>query len=330
MAYDSTLWRGLPVMVTGGAGFIGSNLARRLAELGAEVTVVDRMLAGYGANPYNLSHPSRPITLIEADIGADNAIQDAVTQAKVIFNFAGQTSHMDSMQQPLEDMALNQVANLRFIELVRRVNPTARMVFSSTRQFYGAPRYLPVDENHPLNPPDINGIHKLAAEQYHTLYAKVYGMPITALRLTNVYGPRMRIRDAKQTFLGIWIRHVIENGTFEVWGGLQRRDFSYVEDLVEAALHCAQAEATIGKVYNIGGHPSITLDDLAERLVKLAGAGRFIRKEFPAERKKIDIGDYYCDDSAFRTASGWQPRFNLEDGLLRTLDFYRAHTAFYL
>jgi UDP-glucose 4-epimerase len=330
MSDNFSVWRDRPVVVTGGAGFIGSNLARRLAELGARVTVVDRMLAGYGANPFNLANPPAPITLLESDIGAENAISDAVAGASVIFNFAGQTSHMDSMQQPLEDMALNQIANLRFIELVRRVNPQVRMVFSSTRQFYGVPQYLPVDEKHPLNPPDINGIHKLAAEQYHMLYSRVYGMRITALRLTNVYGPRMRIRDAKQTFLGIWVRHVIEDGAFEVWGGSQRRDFSYVEDLVEAALLTAMADATIGQVYNIGGHPSLTLDELAELLVKVGGSGRFIRKEFPAERKKIDIGDYYCDDSAFRKASGWQPRFEMAEGLRRTIAYYRAHTAQYL
>lgn len=324
------IWQNRQVVVTGGAGFIGSNLARRLAALGARVTVIDRMLAGYGANPANLVHPPAPIHLIEADIGAENAIQDAVAAAQTIFNFAGQTSHMDSMQQPLEDLALNQIANLRFIELVRRVNPTARIVFSSTRQFYGVPQYLPVDEKHPLNPPDINGIHKLAAEQYHTLYARVYGMRITALRLTNTYGPRMRIRDAKQTFLGIWIRHVIEGGCFEVWGGSQRRDFSYVEDLVEAAIRTAMSDATIGKVYNIGGHPSVTLDELAELLLKVAGTGSFTRKEFPAERKKIDIGDYFCDDSAFRAATGWQPSLSLEDGLRRTVAFYRDHTAQYL
>lgn len=330
MGKDMDIWRGQPVVVTGGVGFIGSNLARRLAELGAKVTVIDRMLAGYGANPANLVHPPAPIHIIEADIGAENAIQDAVAGARTIFNFAGQTSHMDSMQQPLEDMALNQIANLRFIELVRRVNPAARMVFSSTRQFYGVPQYLPVDEKHPLNPPDINGIHKLAAEQYHTLYARVYGMRITALRLTNVYGPRMRIRDAKQTFLGIWIRHVIENGCFEVWGGAQRRDFSFVDDLVEAAILTAMAESTIGQVYNIGGHPSVTLDELAELLVRVAGSGRFLRKEFPAERKKIDIGDYYCDDSAFRAATGWQPRLSLEEGLRQTIAFYRQHSAMYI
>jgi len=245
-------WRGKPVVVTGGMGFIGSNLVRRLLEAGAEVTVIDRMLAQYGANPFNLSGLALT-ELIEADIGAEAAIFEAVGKAAVIFNFAGQTSHMDSMKQPLEDLRLNQEANLRLLELVRRVNPQVRLIFSSTRQFYGPPRYLPVDEKHPIAAPDINGIHKYAAESYHMLYARVHGMRTTALRLTNVFGPRMRIRDAKQTFLGIWIRHVIENTRFEVWGdGRQLRDFVFVDDACSAFLLSADAdEIPPGAVYNV-------------------------------------------------------------------------------
>lgn len=326
----SIQWRDLPVIVTGGAGFIGSNLVHRLVGLGAAVTVVDRMLAQYGANPFNLAEAQGRIALIEADIGAEGAIDAAVGQAAVIFNLAGQTSHMDSMQQPLEDLRLNQEANLRFLELVRRSNPQARLVFSSTRQFYGPPRYLPVNEAHPIVPPDINGIHKFAAETYHLLYARIYGLRTTALRLTNVFGPRMRIRDAKQTFLGVWIRHVVQDTAFEVWGGEQRRDFTYVDDLVDALLLSAGSDATIGQAFNVGGCPPLTLLDLAEQLVRGSGSGRYERKEFPEERKKIDIGDYYSDDSAFRTATGWQPATSLTDGLARTVDYYRNNAAHYL
>ncbi len=322
-------WHGKPVIVTGGMGFIGSNLVRRLLAAGAQVTVIDRMLAQYGANPFNLSGLALA-ELIEADIGAEAAIFEAIGKAAVIFNFAGQTSHMDSMKQPLEDLRLNQEANLRFLELVRRVNPQARLIFSSTRQFHGPPKYLPVDEEHPIAPPDINGIHKYAAESYHMLYARVHGMRTTALRLTNVFGPRMRIRDAKQTFLGIWIRHVIENTRFEVWGGEQKRDFTYVDDLCDAAMIAAETEATVGQIYNVGGCPPMSLLDLAELVIKVGGSGGFERKEFPAERKKIDIGDYVADDTAFRAATGWAPQTALADGLKQTIEFYRGHAAHYL
>jgi UDP-glucose 4-epimerase len=323
-------WHNLPVIVTGGAGFIGSNLVHRLLGLGARVSVIDRMLAQYGANPFNLADTEGRIELIEADIGAEGAIDAAVAQAAVIFNLAGQTSHMDSMLQPLEDLRLNQEANLRFLELVRRRNPQVRLVFSSTRQFYGPPRYLPVNEQHPIVPPDINGIHKFAAETYHLLYARVYGMRTTALRLTNVFGPRMRIRDAKQTFLGVWIRHVVQDTAFEVWGGEQRRDFTFVEDLVDALLQTADSDATIGRAFNVGGCPPLTLLELAEQLVRNAGSGRYERKQFPEERKKIDIGDYFSDDAAFRAATGWQPATALADGLARTVAYYRSNAAHYL
>ncbi|WP_430437125.1 NAD-dependent epimerase/dehydratase family protein [Oceanibaculum nanhaiense] len=336
MTTDTDWCRDLPVVVTGGMGFIGSNLALRLESLGARVTLIDKMLTDYGANPQNIADPIRvnrttpPLQVIEADIGATALIEKVVSEAKVIFNIAGQTSHMDSMKDPLEDMRLNQESNLRFLDLIRRVNPTARVVFSSTRQFYGAPRYLPVDEDHPINPPDINGVHKFAAESYHMLYAKIYGMRTTALRLTNVFGPRMRIRDAKQTFLGIWVRHAVEGTRFEVWGGDQLRDFSYVEDLVDALLATAHSDASVGHVYNLGGCPAVSLLDLAELLVRIAGSGSFERKIFPEERKKIDIGDYYCDDTPFRTATGWQPHVDLEEGLRRTIAYYRANAEHYL
>lgn len=323
-------WHNLSVIVTGGAGFIGSNLVHRLLGLGARVTVIDRMLAQYGANPFNLAGIENRINLVEADIGAEGAIDETVSKAAVIFNLAGQTSHMDSMQQPLEDLRLNQEANLRFLELVRRRNPQVRLVFSSTRQFYGPPQYLPVDEKHPVVPPDINGIHKFAAETYHLLYARVYGLRTTALRLTNVFGPRMRIRDAKQTFLGVWIRHVVQDSAFEVWGGEQRRDFTYVEDLVDALLLTATSDSTVGRALNVGGSPPLTLLELAELLVRNASSGRYERKEFPEERKKIDIGHYFSDDRAFRDATGWRPATTLSDGLGRTVSYYRSNAAHYL
>lgn len=323
-------WRDVPVAITGGMGFIGSNLALRLAGLGARVTVIDSMLSRYGANRHNLDDAGSTIRVVEADMAAEEAVAPTVRDAAVIFNLAGQTSHMDSMQEPLEDLRLNQTANLMLLEMVRRENPEARIVFSSTRQFYGPPRYLPVDEAHPISAPDINGIHKYAAEAYHLLYARVHGLRTTALRLTNVFGPRMRIRDARQGFLGIWLRHAIENTRFEVWGGDQKRDFTYVDDLADALLLTAGTDSTIGKAYNIGGCPPVSLRNLAEMLVQAAGQGGFDIREFPAERKKIDIGDYVADDTAFRAVTGWQPKTTLAAGLADTLAFYHAHAAHYL
>lgn len=323
-------WRNCPVLVTGGMGFIGSNLVRRLVSLGASVTVIDLNLTDYGAHSHNLADIASSVEIVTADIGDNAATAAAIGKAAIVFNLAGQTSHADSMTRPAADLALNQAANLRFLEQIRALNPALRIVYTSTRQLYGVPRYLPVDEAHPVVPPDINGIHKFAAESYHLLYARVYGLRATALRLTNVYGPRMRIRDAKQTFLGIWVRHVVEDGCFELWGGDQLRDFTYVDDLVDALLATAASPATVGQVFNVGGCSPITLLALAEQLVAIAGSGRFERRAFPEERKKIDIGDFYSADGPFRAATGWQPKTPLSSGLAETLAFYRSNLAHYL
>jgi UDP-glucose 4-epimerase len=323
-------WRGIPVLVTGGLGFIGSNLVRRLVAEGAQVTVIDLDLAEYGSCPFNLADLAGAFESIHADIGDVSRFEAQLRKAQVIFNLAGQTSHADSMSAPERDLSLNQVANLHFLESVRQCCAEARIVYTSTRQIYGKPQYLPVDEAHPIAPPDINGIHKFAVENYHLLYARVYGLRATTLRLTNVFGPRMRIRDARQTFLGIWIRNILSGQPIEVWGGDQRRDFTYVDDLVDALLLAAASRSTEGLALNVSGNEPVTLLSLAERLVQLAGTGGYERREFPAERKKIDIGDFFGTDTAFRQATGWQPRTSLDEGLSATLDFYRRNLSHYL
>ena len=234
------------------------------------------------------------------------------------------------MQDPFTDLDINVVAQLGLLEACRALNPSARVVYASTRQFYGKPDRLPVDEAHPLRPVDVNGINKMAGEAYHTLYHQVYGLPTVSLRLTNTYGPRMRIKDARQTFVGIWLRRVLEGDAFEVWGGEQRRDLTYVDDVVDAFLAAAATPAAIGQVFNIGGPPSVSLTELAELVVAAAGGGKYEQKQFPAERKRIDIGDYWADDSRFRSVTGWAPRIDLREGLRRSLDYYRANFAAYI
>ena len=212
---------------------------------------------------------------------------------------AGRTSHADSMSDPLSDLDANVVSQLHLLETIRRENPTIRIVFAGTRQVYGRPHKLPVSEDHPLDPPDVNAVHKIAAEGYHRLYDRVYGIPSSVLRLTNCYGPRMRIKDARQTFIGAWIRLLLEGKPFEVWGGDQKRDFSFSEDVTEAFLRAAQPAAR-GSVFNVGGETA-SLRELAELLLGQV-EGRFVVKDFPVDRKHIDIGDFVADDSAFRAA----------------------------
>lgn len=321
-------WTGRKILITGGAGFLGSALARAMAGAGADVIAVDRFLPEGGANHSNLSGIS--VRLVEADIGDRAQMTPLLADRAIVFNLAGRTGHLDSMNDPLSDLADNTESQLSFLEACRNANPALRIVFTSTRQVYGRPQRLPVEETHPIEPPDINAIHKIAAESYHLLYHRVHGLKSVVLRLTNCFGPGMRIKDARQTFVGIWLRRAIEDGTIEVWGGRQRRDLLFSDDFVAAALIAADCDAVMGRIFNLGGNGAVTLEALAEALIKVAGRGRIERKEFPAERKTIDIGDFVLDDKAFRSVTGWAPAVGLDQALAEIIAYYHERLAHYL
>jgi UDP-glucose 4-epimerase len=322
---DFGRFSGARALITGGLGFIGSNLARRLVELGAQVTLVDSLVPEYGGNRFNIEGLEDRVRVNISDVRDPYSLRAHVAGQDFLFNLAGQTSHLDSMEDPFTDLEINCRAQLSILETCRQFAPVTRIVFASTRQIYGRPERLPVDERHPLRPVDVNGINKLAGEFYHRLYHDVYDLPACVLRLTNTYGPRMRIKDARQTFVGVWIRLLLEGKPFEVWGGRQLRDFTYVDDCVDALLLAAVRPAAAGQVFNLGGVEVTSLLDLARLLVEVNGGGRFVERGFPAERKRIDIGDYYADDTLARTTLGWQPRVSLREGLQRTLEFFRTH-----
>lgn len=321
---------GRRVLITGGLGFIGSNLARRLAGWGAEVTVVDSLYPSYGGNWFNVKGCANKLHVQVADVRDHARLPQFVHGQDFLFNLAGQTSHMDSMTDPETDLEINCRAQLAILEACRKHNPGIRIVFASTRQLYGRPEQLPVAETHPLRPVDVNGINKLAGESFHLLYAQVHGLRSTVLRLTNTIGPRMRIKDARQTFVGVWVRALVEGRSFEVWDGAQLRDFTYVDDAVEAFLLAAARDEAAGEVFNLGGPPPVTLKSLAELLVELNGGGDFVVKRFPAARKKIDIGDFYADWRRINAVLGWAPRTSLEVALRRTLAYYRKNLAHYV
>jgi UDP-glucose 4-epimerase len=296
-----SVYAGKRVLITGGLGFIGSNLARALVKLGAEVTVVDCLIPEYGGNVRNLAGVERRLHVNISDVRDHYSLPQSVRGQHFLFNLAGQTSHMDSMTDPQTDLEINCRAQLSILEACRLHNPTIRIVFASTRQIYGRPDALPVNEQHPLRPVDVNGINKIAGESFHLLYNRVHGIRSTALRLTNTIGPRMRVKDARQTFVGIWIRRLLEGKPFEVWGGEQLRDFTYVDDAVDAFL-----------------------------LVEVNGSGEFTVKRFPGDRKKIDIGDFYADHSLITEKLGWRPRVSVRTALARTLAYYRKELSHYV
>ncbi len=321
---------GKRVLITGGLGFIGSNLAHRLVELGADVTVVDSLIPDYGGNLYNVEGIRDRIQINVSDVRDTHSLRHLVQGKDYLFNLAGQTSHLDSMTNPMPDLEINCQAQLSILETCRAVNPKIKIVFASTRQIYGRPGQLPVAETHLLNPVDVNGINKMAGEHYHLLYNNVHGIAATALRLTNTIGPRMRIKDARQTFLGLWVRQLLEGKPISVWGGKQLRDFTDVEDAVDAFLMAAASPATNGQVYNLGGREVIDLGAVAKLMVELNGAGNFEIREFPSDRRAIDVGDYYADFSKIRTQLGWEPKRALRETIETTLSYFKGSLSHYL
>jgi UDP-glucose 4-epimerase len=327
----AAFYRDKQVMITGGLGFIGSNLARSLVSLGASVLLVDSLIPEYGGNIFNIHDIHDRVRVNIADVRDEHGMRFLVQGQELIFNLAGQVSHTDSMNDPYTDLEINARSQLSLLEACRRDNPQTKIVFASTRQIYGRPEYLPVDENHPLRPVDVNGINKTAGEWYHMVYHQVYGMRTVSLRLTNTYGPGMRVKDARQTFLGWWLRQLLEGQTLLIFGdGRQVRDFNEVVDVVRAMLLVGASEAVDGQIFNLGGPEPVNLIELAELLIDLNQGGRYEIVPFPEERKRIDIGDYQGDYGKIRAALGWEPSVSLREGLGRTLDYYRRHLERYM
>ena len=318
-------------MVTGGLGFIGSNLARRLVELGADVLLVDSLIPDYGGNLFNVDGFADRLHVNIADIRQQSTMNYLVRDRAVIFNLAGQVSHIDSMREPYTDLEVNCRSQLTILEACRNYNPSVKVVFAGTRQVYGRPDSLPVTETHLVRPTDVNGINKAAGENYHLVYNNVFGVRACSLRLTNVYGPRQLIKHNRQGFIGWFIRTAIEDKTIQIYGdGSQLRDLVFVDDAADAFLRAGAADQCNGEVFNIGGTQPISLRDLATELVRVAGSGRVEFISWPSEKKAIDIGSFYADSSKFIRATGWTADVQLSDGLRRTVAFYRQNLTRYI
>jgi UDP-glucose 4-epimerase len=318
------------ILITGGLGFVGSNLALKLVELGAKVTLIDSMIPGCGGNLFNIKEIEDRVKLDFSDIRDQHSMSLLVRTADIIFNLAGQVSHADSMKDPYTDLEINAKGHLSILEACRKNNPKVKIVFASTRQVYGKPSYLPVTEKHPLNPSDINGINKMAGEWYHMLYNRVYGIRTICLRMTNTFGPRLLMKHKRQGFLGWFIRQVIDGKEIEIFGnGKQKRDPVYIDDVVEAFLICGGNDSANGETFNLGNVTPISLEDIVKLLVKINGSGKYCLVPFPEEVKKIDIGDYYASYVKFNKLTGWKPKISYEEGFRRTLCYYKENQRHY-
>lgn len=322
-------WKDKRTLILGGLGFIGSNLAIRLAGKEADITLVDSMLPQYGGNLKNID-PVRDIVRINfSDIRDQHSMDYLVKDKEIIFSMAGQTSHIESMNDPYTDLDINCRSQISLLESCRKNNPDAKIIYASTRQLYGKPEYLPVDEKHPENPADVNGINKLAAEKYFTLYNEVYGIDTVSLRLTNTYGPRQHLSGDNQGFTGIFVRKALKNEKIKIFGdGMQRRDFNFIEDVSDAFILAAETDSLSGKSLNLGSNEIYSLKEFTDILKKFVDF-EYEMIPFPAEHKKIDIGDYYSDFSLFKSLSGWNPQISLEDGLRRTIEYFKPLKEYY-
>lgn len=324
------VFRGKKVLITGGLGFIGSNLAHRLVALRANVLIVDSLIPQYGGNLFNVQEIVDKITINVADVRDQYSMNHLVRGQDYLFNLAGQVSHIDSMQDPFTDLEINCKAQLSILEACRHNNPHLKIVFAGTRQQYGKPDYLPVDENHLQHPTDVNGINKMAGEWYHILYNNVYGIRATSLRLTNTYGPRQLMKHDRQGFMSVFIRQLLNGETIQLFGdGKQIRDFNYVEDVVDALLLAASCPDCDGQVYNLGGDEPMMLIDLVKLMIEICGNGAFEMIPFPLDKKIIDIGDFYGDYRRLRATVGWRYFTSMRVGLEKTFDFYRANREHY-
>jgi UDP-glucose 4-epimerase len=318
-------------MITGGLGFIGSNLARRLVELDADVLLMDSLIPDSGANFFNINGIADRVRVNIADVRQESTMNHLVRDREVIFNLAGQVSHIDSMRDPYTDLEINCRSQLSILEACRKFNPHVKVVFAGTRQVYGKPDSIPVTEEHLVRPTDVNGINKAAGENYHLLYNNVFHVRACSLRLTNVYGPRQLIKHNRQGFIGWFIRQAIERREIQIFGdGSQIRDFVYVDDAADAFLRAGASDGCNGQVFNVGGSEPISHRDLVALLIDVAGGGSVRYVPWPPEKKIIDIGSFYADSSRFRGAVGWQPRVPLRTGFARTIEYYRAHLNEYL
>ena len=324
-------YRGRPVMITGGLGFIGSNLARALVALDADVLLVDSLIPDYGGNLHNIAGIESRLRVNVADVRQQSSMNYLVRDREVIFNLAGQVSHIDSMRDPETDLEINCRGQLTMLEACRWHNARAKVVYAGTRQVYGKPERLPVDEGHLVRPTDINGINKAAGENYHLVYNNVFGVRACSLRLTNVYGPRQLIRHNRQGFIGWFIRLAVEGKEIQIYGdGSQLRDFVFVDDVVDAFLRAGSTDAVNGDAFNVGGSEPISHRGLVQILIDVAGAGSVRFVDWPPDKKAIDIGSFYSNSEKFRGTVGWQPKVSLKDGLRQTVEFYRANLAQYV
>lgn len=324
-----TFYKNKNVLVTGGLGFIGSTLSRKLSDLGANVTIVDSLLPDTGGNLFNINSYETKLKVNISDVRDQYSTNVLVQNQDIIFNLAGVLSHVDSMTNPFNDLEINCSSQLSLLESCKKFNPKVKIIYAGTRNQYGKAKYLPVDESHPMEPTDVNGINCIAGEWYHTLYYRVHGIKTCSLRLSNTYGPRHQMKHPRQGVLNWFVRQIMDGEKIKLFGGGdQIRDCIYVDDVVEAFLLLGVNENVWGEAYNLGSNP-VSLKEFITTAVSVWGKGDFEDVTFPKDRKAIEVGDFIADWSKINKATGWKPKYNLNTGIKATFEYYEKNKQHY-
>lgn len=322
---NGNIFAGKKVVITGGLGFIGSNLAQALVPLGAKVVIVDALLPPYGGNKFNLAGIADQVEVVDGDIRDADLMEKTIENADYVFHLAGQVSYLDSKSRPYDDLDFNGRGNLTVLEAVKNKAPSARIIFASSRLVYGKILTLPVREDHPTNPLSLYGIHKLLGEKYYSYYAHTFGVHGLSVRIPNPYGPRQQMKHSKYSIVGWFVRQALEGKTIEVYGdGSQERDYLYIDDIVEAFLKLAE-HGEAGEVYNIGTHERVKFGDMVDAVLVAVGSGEKKFVPWPQDSEKNETGDYIADTSKLNGATGWKAKVPLQEGLKKMVDYYREH-----
>ena len=319
-------YKGKKVLITGGLGFIGSNLAHLLVTHGAEVTILDNLAPLYGGNRFNIEDIADKVEVVIGDIRDKTLVDKLVPGKDIIFDFAAQVSPIDSSAMPFEDLDINCRGHLNVLEACRTLNPGVKILFSSSRLALGKIVENPVTEDHPTNPLNMYGVHKLTGEKYFNLYHKNYGLRTVVFRITNPYGERQQIKHSKYSIPGWFMRLAMEGKPIKIFGeGTQMRDYIHVSDLVTAFALAGLSEKTIGNIYNCGVGASVELKKMAEAIVKAVGRGSLEHVPWPENYGKEETGSFESDISKLQEAIGWKASTSLEEGVARMVAYYKQH-----
>jgi len=324
-------YRNKIIVITGGLGFLGSSLAQKLVNYQAKIIIIDNLNPLYGGNYFNLNGIQNKVKIIIDDIRNEKVLIPIIKQCDMLYHFAAQVSYIDSLSMPYEDLELNARSTLQILEICRKYNSEAKIIFSSSRMVLGKIESDHISENSPTNPLSLYGIHKLTSEKYLIMYYKDFGIPFIIFRITNPYGPRQQIKHCKYSLVGWIIKQAMEGKTIKIFGdGKQLRDYIYIDDIVEAIYRCSTNDKATGEIINVASGKSTEFQMMVKEVVNIVKNGNYEFVPWPDNYEKIETGDVIADISKLLSLANWKPKYNLKEGILKTYEYYKKYLMHYL